>query len=104
MLAWGGCCIYNNLVKIAFDPVKREKALEDRGLDFADAALVFEGVTLEVEDIRRNYGEIRIICYGLLRDRLVVVGYTPRGASRHVFSMRKANEREKARITPLLEI
>jgi uncharacterized DUF497 family protein len=91
-------------VKITFDPVKREKALADRGLDFADAALVFEGVTLEVEDIRRNYGETRIICYGLLRDRLVVVGYTPRGASRHVFSMRKANEREKARITPLLEI
>ncbi len=91
-------------MKITFDPVKREKALADRGLDFADAALVFEGVTLEVEDIRRNYGEIRIICYGLLRDRLVVVGYTPRGASRHVFSMRKANEREKARITPLLEI
>lgn len=91
-------------MKITFDPVKREKALADRGLDFADAALVFEGVTLEVEDIRRNYGETRIICYGLLRDRLVVVGYTPRGASRHVFSMRKANEREKARITPLLEI
>lgn len=91
-------------MKITFDPAKREKALADRGLDFADAALVFEGVTLEVEDIRRNYGETRIICYGLLRDRLVVVGYTPRGASRHVFSMRKANEREKARITPLLEI
>ena len=103
-LAGDGCCRYNNLAPSTFDPVKREKALADRGLDFADAALVFEGVTLEVEDIRRNYGETRIICYGLLRDRLVVVGYTPRGASRHVFSMRTANEREKARVTPLLEI
>ena len=34
----------------------------------------------------------------------VVIGYTPRGADRHVFSMRKANEREKSRIAPLLDV
>jgi hypothetical protein len=62
------------------------------------------GVTLEVEDTRKNCGETRVICYGLLEGRLVVVGYTPRGADRHVFSMRKANEREQARIAPLLEV
>lgn len=92
------------MMRITFDPVKREKTLAGRGLDFADAGLVFEGVTLEVKDIRKNYGEPRIICYGFLGGRLVVVGYTPRGADRHVFSMRKANEREKARIAPLLEV
>ncbi len=91
-------------MRITFDPIKREKALAERGLDFADAALVFEGVTLEVEDIRKEYGEERIICYGMLAGRMVVIGYTPRGADRHVFSMRKANEREQARIAPLLEI
>lgn len=91
-------------MRITFDPAKRAKALSERGLDFADAAQVFAGVTLEVEDIRKNYGETRIICYGLLEGRFVVVGYTPRGADRHVFSMRKANEREKARIAPLFEI
>ena len=89
---------------LTFDPVKREKALADRGLDFADAALVFEGVTVEVEDTRKDYGEVRIICYGVLVGRMVVVGYTPRGAERHIFSMRKANEREQARIAPLFEI
>ena len=57
-----------------------------------------------MEDTRKDYGETRIICYGLLAGRLVVVGYTPRGADRHVFSIRKANEREQARITPLLEV
>jgi uncharacterized DUF497 family protein len=84
--------------------VKRKKTLVERGLDFADAAFVFSGVTLEMEDTRKNYGEPRIICYGLLEGRMVVVGYTPRGADRHVFSMRKANEREQARIAPLLEV
>lgn len=91
-------------MRITFDSAKRKKTLTERGLDFADAIFVFEGVTLEVEDTRKNYGETRVICFGFLEDRLVVVGYTPRGADRHVFSMRKANEREQARITPLLEV
>lgn len=91
-------------MRITFDRVKRAKTLTERGLDFADAALIFAGVTVEIEDTRKSYGEKRIICYGLLAGRVVVVGYTPRGADRHVFSMRKANEREKARIAPLLEV
>jgi uncharacterized DUF497 family protein len=91
-------------MRITFDAAKREKTLAERGLDFADATAVFAGVTLEVEDTRKNYGEARMICYGLLKGRMVVVGYTPRGADRHVFSMRNANERERARITPLLEV
>jgi len=89
-------------VAVTYDPAKRRATLADRGLDFDDAELVFAGTTFEVEDNRRNYGEPRIICFGVLRGRVVVVGYTPRGADRHVFSMRKANDREKARIAPLL--
>jgi uncharacterized protein len=72
----------------------------ERGLDFEDAKLVFQGVTIEVEDMRKDYGERRIICFGLLASRLVVVGYTPRGSVRHVFSMRKANDREQTRLAP----
>ena len=67
-------------------------------MDFEDAQAVFEGLTVEVEDTRKDYGEKRIICYGLLAGRMVVVGYTPRGAVRHVFSMRKANDREQTRV------
>jgi uncharacterized DUF497 family protein len=89
---------------ITFDPGKREKTLAERGLDFADAIFVFAGVTLEIEDTRKNYGETRVIGYGLLEGRMVVVGYTPRGADRHIFSMRKANDREQTRIAPLLEL
>lgn len=91
-------------MRITFHSVKRDKTLAERGLDFADAAIVFAGVTLEIEDTRKNYDETRIICYGLLAGRMVVVGYTPRGADRHIFSMRKANEREQSRIAPHLAI
>lgn len=85
-------------MRITFDPAKRVRTLAERGLDFMDASLVFAGTTVEIDDTRKNYGERRIICYGLLAGRIVVVGYTPRGTARHVFSMRKANDREKARL------
>jgi uncharacterized protein len=91
-------------VRITYDPAKREQALADRGLDFDDSALVFAGVTVEVDDTRRDYGERRVVCYGTLRGRVVVVGYTPRGAVRHIFSKRKANSREQARLAPYLEV
>ncbi len=87
-------------MSITYDQTKRDRTLRDRGLDFEDAATVFEGITVEVEDTRKDYGERRIICYGSLNGRLVVVGYTKRGASRHVFSMRKANDREQTRLAP----
>ncbi len=66
-------------MRITFDPAKRDKTFEDRGLAFEDAAMVFAGITLEVEDTRENYGETRVICYGWLQGRMVVVG-TPRVA------------------------
>ena len=91
-------------MRITFDQEQRARTLADRGLDFEDATAVFDGIAVEVEDTRRNYGERRIICYGMLARRLVVIGYTPRGATRHVFSMRKANDREKSRLAPYFEI
>ena len=89
---------------VTYDAKKRQDTLVARGLDFNDADAVFSGVHFETEDVRKDYGERRMICFGMLRDRMVVVGYTPRGADRHVFSMRKANDREQVRIAPLLGI
>ena len=91
-------------MRITFDPAKRATTLEERGLDFADAAEVFDGITAEAEDTRKDYGEMRIICFGLLRGRLVQIVYTQRDAGRHIISMRKANAREKARLAPILGI
>ena len=96
--------VYTITMPITFDPDKLEKTWRQRGLDFADAVVEFSGATLEVQDTRQDYGETRIICFRLLAGRMVVVGYAPRGADRHVFSMRKANDREKARIAPLLAV
>lgn len=56
---------------ISYDPAKRKKTLDERGLDFEDAPEVFAGFTFEVEDTRRDYGEKRVICFGRLAGRLV---------------------------------
>jgi hypothetical protein len=37
-----------------------------------------------------------------LHGRVVVIGYTPHGTGRHIFSVRKANDREQVRLAPYL--
>ena len=89
-------------MSITFDFSKRDRTFAERGLRFEDAAVVFAGPVHTFEDARTDYGETRFITVGRLAGRMVIVGWTPRGAARHVFSMRKANAREQARYTPLL--
>ena len=89
--------IHSMVFKLTWHESKRQATLVDRGLDFADATLIFEGPTLEFEDERQNYGEKRMICFGYLYGRLLVVGYVQRGDARHIYSMRKANEREQSK-------
>ena len=60
-------------MKISFDPVKRAETLAKRGLDMADAGLVFAGPTLTVVDDRKEYGEQRLVTVGRLRGRMVWV-------------------------------
>jgi uncharacterized DUF497 family protein len=95
-------------MKITYDPAKRAKALEERGLDFEDAVEAFEGETLDQTDDRQDYGEERIITAGHLRGRMVIIVWTPRPTeedpgTRHVISMRKANDREQTRFGQRLE-
>jgi hypothetical protein len=83
-------------VRIEFDPAKRQLTLDVRGLDMAEAAAVFEGKTITVEDQRKDCGETRFFTVGRLPGRLVALIWTPRGDVRRIISMRKANERERA--------
>jgi hypothetical protein len=83
-------------MKLEFDPAKRDKTLAERGLDFARASEIFDGLHLTGQDTRQDYTEDRFITVGHLEGRLVVLVWTPRGDLRRIISMRKANDREKA--------
>lgn len=78
-----------------WDERKRVTNLSKHGIDFEDAIYIFEGVVLEKNDPRDHNGETRIIAYGEVDGRLLVVVYTWRDGARRIISARKANGREQ---------
>jgi uncharacterized DUF497 family protein len=90
-------------VRIEFDPAKRDKALAERGLDFADAPKVFAQQSATLADLRIDYPEPRFQTFGWLEGRLVNLVWTPIEGGRRIISMRKANDREKSRYTERLD-
>jgi uncharacterized protein len=74
---------FNN-AKITFDPAKRQAALEGRGLNFADASIVFAGATITAPDMRRDYGEVRFQTVGFLAERMVMIVWTRRDAAHNL--------------------
>jgi uncharacterized DUF497 family protein len=82
-------------MKIEFDPAKRDRTLQERGLDMARAHEIFAGPTLTTLDDRRDYGERRHITVGFLDGRMVFVAWTRRARARRIISLRKANDREQ---------
>lgn len=90
-------------MEIQFDKEKRKITFLERGLDFARAIEIFEGLHFTAQDMRFAYEEDRFITVGLLDSRLVVLVWTPRGEARRIISMRKGNDHEKALYTRHLE-
>ncbi len=94
--------IYNRIlaIRFAWDPLKSEANLRERGFDFAFASQVFGGATLEREDVRQVYGERRIIAIGLAAGVELTVCYTDRVSpggevERRIISARRSNRRER---------
>jgi len=85
-------------MNIAFDPAKRAATLAHRGLDFADAARVFEGDHATWTSEQSDLGDVRLITAGWLDGRMVVFVWTERGPNRHVISMRHCHAKEERKI------
>lgn len=83
-------------MQFTWDEVKRERNLEDHGLDFGNARRVFEGTTYTYEDDRFRYDEQRFITLGLLEGMPVSIVHTETEDCIHLISFRKATRRETA--------
>ena len=82
-------------MEFEWDEDKRQKALLQRDLDFADVAK-FDLATVIIDaDTRRFYGEQRFNTYGALNGVPCTYCWTPRGNKTRIISMRKMNERER---------
>jgi uncharacterized DUF497 family protein len=82
-----------------WDDAKSLRNLHERRLPFEVAIALFDSPTLEVEDARRDYGEVRIKAIGRVRDFILVCVYTDRqsaiGLVRRIISLRLAHGKER---------
>ena len=83
-------------MKIVWDEAKRRLNIKKHGLDFADVAAVFEGITYTFEDSRFAYAEQRFITLGMLHGIVLVIAHTETTREIRVISMRKATKNEEA--------
>jgi uncharacterized DUF497 family protein len=85
-----------------WDEAKRLSNIEERGVDFRDAALIFEGAVITKEDTREDYGEQRFRALGRVDDDYYVVSYTWRGSVLRIISAWKVDEDGKKRYEEIL--
>lgn len=91
------------MVEIEFDEAKRQKILDERGLDLAHCGKVFAGQHVEVEDLRKDYGEQRFRVWGFLDGKRVSLVWTPRNGNHRIITLRNAHEQEHQAIFRTLD-
>jgi len=85
----------NEFSGFEWDADKSDATLLTRGLDFAAAAMVFEGDYMEREDLRQEYGERRFVVTGEVAGVVVTLVWTPRGPLRRIIAAWPASNRER---------
>jgi uncharacterized DUF497 family protein len=81
-------------MRTEFDPAKDAINIAKHGIFLAAAEQIEWDTLLAGTDDRANYGEVRMIGFAFIGDRLHCVIFTDRGNVRRVISLRKANRRE----------
>ena len=87
---------------VEWDEKKRHRNIIDHGVDFKDAALIFESPVIEAEDTRAEYGETRYRALGQVDGVCFMVAFTWRGQNRRIISAWKVDEDGKRRYQTIL--
>ncbi len=82
------------------DPEKSAKNLRLRNIDFEFASRIFAGFTFESPDVRRDYGELRMVAVGIAGGLSLTVVFTDRhssagGIERRIISAGQSNKKER---------
>jgi uncharacterized DUF497 family protein len=81
-------------MKYTFDPIKDKTNLTKHGLSLSEAECLAWDEALSWIDMRRDYGEVRMIALVPMKQRLYYVVYVNKKVNRRIISLRKANNRE----------
>ncbi len=79
---------------LTWDETKRKLNIKYHGLDFVGCDAIWDRFTVAREDKRQDYGEERLVCFGLLGAEVVVMVDTEHPKGPHVISLRKAEKHE----------
>ena len=82
-------------LRFEWNEAKRLSNLRRHGIDFAELAEVFTTAPSTKVDDRYDYGEERLLTYGLLKGRVVAVVHTWKGDVVRVSSARRALKNEE---------
>jgi uncharacterized protein len=83
-------------MQIVFDPNKDFTNKEKHGVSLADGSDFEWDEALFWPDVRRDYGEARMVGIGYIGNRLFVIIFVDRAQERRIISLRKANKREES--------
>jgi len=78
-----------------FDPEKSARNFAQRGLPFDMVARLEWGSAVVRQDVRKDYGEVRLRVFARLDGVLHAAVVTPRGGDLRVISFRIANRKER---------
>ncbi len=81
-------------MKFEWDEGKAAANFAKHGVRFEDASDFEWEVSVDKLDLRKDYGESRVIAMSTIRGRLHVLVYANRADGQRLISLRKANDRE----------
>ena len=82
-------------MRFAWDEKKRRANLRQHGLDFLDCEEIFAAQTYSILDDRFEYGEVRILTFGMLNGTVVAIAHTESDEVTRIISIRKALKNEE---------
>ena len=83
-------------MQFEWDAQKNSSNRQKHGISFEEASCIFDNPVLTKIDVRRDYGEIRAVSYGMIAEFVVVaVVHTDRNGKKRIISARRAEKTER---------
>ena len=84
-------------MQYVWDKAKNARNVDERGIDFADGARIFDGPVLQWTRLPQNYPELRVMAVGVVEGRELLVVYTEIDPMcRRIMSVRRASRKERS--------
>jgi uncharacterized protein len=88
---------YSPSMEISFDPIKDAANVQERGIPLTFGAIILAHAVGELEDTRKDYGEVRQRAFAEVEGKWFQCVYTLRGDVRHIITVHRIDEKRVKR-------